>query len=120
MKHVYIAGPYRATTRWGVECNIRIAEQHAMMIARFNAIPIIPHAMYRYFDGTMCDDFWIAATLSILKRCDVIVMLPNWKDSEGSKLEHEQAEADGLPIFYASEGGMRELQKWLESAEQAA
>jgi hypothetical protein len=120
MKHVYVAGPYRATTAWGIESNIRIAETHAMDIARLNLIPVIPHAMYRFYHGTMCDDFWLAATLSILKRCDAIFMLPGWEKSQGSKLEHEQAEADGLPIFYATREGLRELSQWVEAAEAGA
>ena len=67
----------------------------------------------------MCDDFWLAATLSVLKRCDAIFMLPGWQESQGSKLEHEQAEADGLPIFYATAEGLRELSKWVEAAGAA-
>jgi hypothetical protein len=114
MLHVYVAGPYRATTQWGVEQNIRVAETAAMQIARFGAVPVIPHSMYRYFDGTICDDYWLAATCSLLKRCDALYLLPNWENSEGTKLELEQAEGDGIRIFRDTAGGMKELWAYIE------
>jgi hypothetical protein len=33
-------------------------------------------------------------------RCDAVIMLPGWKDSKGSKLEHELAEKYQIPIYY--------------------
>ena len=51
MKLVYIAGPFRAPTPWGIEENVRHAERHAFEIAKLGAMPVCPHANTRHFDG---------------------------------------------------------------------
>lgn len=38
--------------------------------------------------------------MELLKRCDAIVMHPNWIHSKGSKREHQYAKDSGMPIFY--------------------
>lgn len=59
MKAVYIAGPFRAPTPWEVETNIRTAETNGLYVAKLGAIPRIPHTMYRFFDGSLPDEFWL-------------------------------------------------------------
>ena len=97
--HVYVAGPYRADTAWKRERNIRRAEEAGFRLAEHGLIPVIPHTMYRHFDGELTDEFWLAATNSLLERCDALVLLPDWKDSAGSKGEHNRAFEMSMPIF---------------------
>lgn len=40
-----------------------------------------------------------------LMDCDVIVMLPDWEQSEGAKLEHHIASKLGFPRYYVDEYG---------------
>jgi hypothetical protein len=108
MKHVYIAGPYRGKTSWEVENNIRNAENAGFDVALLGAVPVIPHTMYRHFNGTLEDDFWLRATLSLLKRCDAMLLIPGWRRSEGSLAEHENFAG---PQF---ENPM-DLKEWLRS-----
>lgn len=88
-KHVYIAGPYRGPNAWMVEKNIRRAENAGFEVAKLGAVPVIPHTMYRYFDGTLEDYVWLRYSMSLLKRCDAMLLIEGWRHSEGSSAEHE-------------------------------
>lgn len=117
MKVVYVAGPFRAKTPWGIEQNIREAETLALEVARIGAVPLCPHTMYRFYQESLPDEFWLEATLELLRRCDAIVLSPRWRESTGSKGEREEALRLGLPVF---EGPMRDgdwdrFRDWLKS-----
>ncbi len=100
MKLVYVAGKYRGDTGWQVEQNIREAEALGFKLAsEYGVVPVIPHTMYRHFDGEMSDEFWLEGTLEVMRRCDAVVMHPNWKDSAGARGEYEEAVNLGMPVF---------------------
>lgn len=99
MKLVYVAGPYRAPTPWAVEQNIRRAEEWAYKVAEAGHIPLCPHTMYRNFNGTMTDDFWLKATLGLLRRADVVIFVPDWRKSSGSLVEHIEAKKLKMPSW---------------------
>lgn len=96
MKIVYIAGPYRAKTAWGVAKNIRNAEMWGYAVAEAGAMPLIPHANSAHFDGEFTDEFWLDGTMELLRRCDGILLMPNWQESTGAK--HEALEAERLDM----------------------
>lgn len=99
MKIIYIAGPYRAKTPWLVEENIRRAERTALRVALRGHVPLCPHTMYRYFDGSAPDEFWLECTQELLRRCDGIVMSVGWYESEGSVDELALARELGLQTW---------------------
>jgi len=113
MKLVYIAGKFRGPTAWDIEQNIRRAEWVGMEVARLGAAPLIPHANTRFFHGTLTDEFWLAATLEMLDRCDAVQLVQGWPESKGTLAEIERARARGIPVFAV--GG--DLEAWLKSAE---
>ena len=49
MRLVYIAGPYRATTPWGIRCNIRNAEDLAAKVNEAGMAAVCPHSVYPLF-----------------------------------------------------------------------
>jgi len=102
MRAIYLAGPFRAPTAWGVEQNVRLAEWVGMQVAEMGVLPVIPHSMFRYAHGTRTEQFWIDATLELLSRCDAILMLKGWESSEGSIGEHKAAEARQMSIYYST------------------
>lgn len=51
MKIIYIAGPFRASTAWGIAENVRAAERVGLEVARAGAMPLIPHANTAHFHG---------------------------------------------------------------------
>jgi len=98
---VYIAGPYRAANAWQREKNIRAAEEVALKVAGLTtAIPLCPHTMFRFFDGTFPDQHWIEMTLGLLGVCEAMIVLDGWEDSEGTKEEVEFATENGIHICF--------------------
>ena len=110
MKIVYIAGPFRADTAWGVELNVRRAEGWGLRVAKMGAMPLIPHTNTRFFHGLLTDAFWIEGTAELLRRCDAILTIPGWEDSSGALAEFELAGELGLPQFTTM--GLPELEDW--------
>ena len=100
MKIVYVAGPYRATTAWGVESNIQEARAVGAMVATLGAMPLIPHANTAHFDGIQDAEFWIDGTLELARRCDAMVVFGKWETSEGTRGEIAEFERLGKPVFY--------------------
>lgn len=50
---------------------------------------------------TLCDwEDYMCIYLHLLKQCDAIFMLPDWKESKGACVEHETAIKMNIPIFY--------------------
>jgi len=110
MKVVYIAGPYRASTPWGIEQNVRLAETMALKVWQTSkAAALCPHTMTRYYQESAPDEVWLRGTLELLKRCDAIFLLEGWQRSEGSKLEHQTAVSMGMPVFT----NLVDLNEWL-------
>lgn len=100
MKVVYIAGPFRAASAWGIEQNIRRAEALALRVWLAGAAAICPHANTRYFQGAAEDRIWLEGDLAILDRCDAILMTPDWERSNGARAEQQHAIVRQIPVFY--------------------
>lgn len=107
MPLIYVAGPFRAETAWGIEQNIRVAESVGLKVARLGAVPVIPHSMYRFFQGTMPDDFWLNACLQLLRKCHAIVTVTNGQRSSGTLIELDAAKTKlHIPIFHERAPGV--------------
>lgn len=103
MKLVYVAGPYRARTIRGVVKNIREAERIALKYWKLGYAVIGPHKNTALLDGEVADDVWLEGYMEMIRRCDIIVMCPRWKESAGAVAEHELAQELGLEIVYEEE-----------------
>ncbi len=104
MKLIYLAGPFRAEDNFRIQQNILDAEAVAYAIiteSKGAAAVLCPHALGRNFIGTFTDDYWLAATMEMLKRCDAVYSFCRWRESAGTKAEVEAAEKLGLPVFYS-------------------
>ena len=100
MKIVYIAGPFRGPNAWAIECNVRVAENAALSVAMAGFCPLCPHAMFRHFDKTLPDSFWLSATQDLLRRCDAMLLVGNWERSQGALAEKVLAESLNIPVVY--------------------
>lgn len=105
MKTVYIAGPFRAPTAWGIETNIREAERWGLVVAGLGAVPVIPHSMYRFFHGSLPDEFWVQATLALLRPCDSLFVIDyfnsaRWRTSMGTCGEVTEMQQLARPVFF--------------------
>lgn len=103
MKVVYIAGPFRAKTAWGVAQNVRAAEVIALEVARAGHMPLCPHTNTAHFHGECSDAFWLDGTMELLRRCDCVVLTPDWQTSTGARLERAEAERLGIPVYLSTD-----------------
>ena len=103
MTLVYIAGPFRGASAWEIEENIRRAERLALEVWKRGAACICPHANTRFFQGAAPDQVWLDGDLEMVKRCDVVLMTPDWERSSGAREEHRLALELGIPVSYSLE-----------------
>jgi hypothetical protein len=115
MKLIYVAGPFSAPTRQGVEENIRRAELLGVEVAKLGACPVVPHCNTSHpeFEHVQPYEFWIKATLELLRRCDAVIFTENWRESSGARAEHDDAISRHQPAF----SSVGELRRWLEAAD---
>ena len=88
MKVIYIAGPYRGKTIHETLENIRKAEKVAIKYWQMGHAVICPHKNTALLDGTCKEETWLTGYIEIMKRCDTVVLVPGWKESEGSIAEY--------------------------------
>lgn len=120
MKVVYIAGKYRGPNAWAVEQNIRAAEEVAARVWAMGLVALCPHANSRHMEGVASDEHFLAGTLELMRRCDAVVLVPNWGSSAGARAEVEEAERIGLPIFglraptflHPVDAALADLKRW--------
>lgn len=111
MKVIYIAGPFRAPTPWLVEQNVRRVEEWGLKVAELGAMPLMPHANTRFFNGLLTDQFWIDGTLELLKRCDACFLIPGWEKSTGARGERDWCFEHDRPAFE----DLRALAVWMKA-----
>jgi hypothetical protein len=114
----YIAGPFSGKTRADVDANIARAVALGLEVAKLGVCPMIPHANTAHpeFEHVQPYQFWIAATMAQLRRCDIIVMVDGWERSSGATGEHAEAQLLKMPTFYT----VSRLADWLSERRAAA
>ncbi len=95
---VYISGAYRSDSINGIYENIQKARAEAIKWWKKGYAVICPHLNTAFFDGVCHDDTWIKGDLELVRRSDIIVMLPGWEQSEGAVREYHEAVISELVI----------------------
>lgn len=103
---VYVAGPYTAVESGEelltVDYNIEAARKVAAALWDDGHFVICPHANTAHFEDiatkTSYDDF-LEGCYRMIRKCDAVVLLPNWKLSGGARKEMNLARHLGLPIY---------------------
>ena len=114
MKVIYIAGKYRGPNAWAIEQNIRAAEDLAALVWRMGLVALCPHANARHMlEGMIPDATALEGTLELMRRCDAVLLVSNWRDSIGARLEVEEAARIGRPVF----GSLLDLVEWSRSVD---
>jgi len=102
---VYLAGPFRGHNAYEVYRNVQMAEavMHEVILRgqahNVNLAVLCPHSMSAHFDKTFTDQYWIDATLELLRRCDRVLMLRGWEKSVGALGEKAEAERRSIPVY---------------------
>lgn len=99
MKVVYIAGKYRGPTPWAVEQNIIAARGVAARVWAAGHVALCPHTNAAHMEGAHTDEQVLAGTMELLRRCDAVLCVSNWRYSAGARAEVEEARRLGLPVF---------------------
>lgn len=99
MKVAFIAGPYRAKSVRGMILNIRQAEKYALRYWKKGYAVICPHLNTSLLDGNDTDHMFLDGAIEIMKRCDLVVMIPGWSTSVGARNEYEVAKSLGITIL---------------------
>lgn len=88
---VYIAGPYRGESVWETHRNIQAAELVAAGYWERGFTVICPHKNSGYMSGVVNERVFLEGCLELLRRSDMVVMVPGWEKSEGAKAEFKLA-----------------------------
>jgi nucleoside 2-deoxyribosyltransferase len=99
-KLVYVAGPYRGN----IKKNIEKAERKSIELIMQGFDVLTPHkntAGYeKYEDGMITHETWLELGLDLLSRCDVIYVMENAENSEGTQAEIAFALKYNIPFIY--------------------
>lgn len=101
IKLVYVAGPYSAKTQALRAQNVQNARMCADVINRMGAgrvLAIVPHFLSCGINDSGTEEFWYAATLELMERCDGVCMVRGWMTSKGAEQEYRRALEIGLPV----------------------
>jgi hypothetical protein len=98
-KVIFISGAYRNGTEWGLEENIRRAEDAALKLWKLGWVVICPHKNSAHFGGSCPDKVWLDGDLELLRRSDAIYLLKGWQKSEGALMEYELATKQPIKIY---------------------
>lgn len=110
LKLAYVSGKY--TDERGpafAELNINKAAHVAMQLWSMGIPCICPHANTKHFDGVTDYETFMDGDILMVDRCDLVVMMDNWKTSSGAMREWHRAIAFGIPVFAWPEDGCRIL-----------
>jgi hypothetical protein len=93
---VYISGKITGLTKEDVDALFGAVEKklHDNNHEAVNPLKVIPG----HPDTTW--EQYMLADIAALFECEAILMLPNWTDSKGARIEHAIAKEMGIPVFY--------------------
>jgi len=94
MKIIYIAGKYSGD----IDANIQAAREVAEQLWAAGDAVICPHTNTAHFVQATYEQY-LRGDLLILSRCDAIVMLPGWEESNGARGELRFACLHNIPAY---------------------
>lgn len=101
---VYVAGPYRAKSVFGILRNIWRARRVSIKLWQLRLPNICPHMNSALIDyNNVPDDLILPAYVDIMKKCTAVFVLPNYYYSSGTMEEIKQARIANIPVFYSWE-----------------
>jgi hypothetical protein len=106
---IYVAGPFRAATPEAITINVSSVSRVALALWRMGASVICPHLNSGWFYGKLTEEAALAGCLTMLRRCDALVLAPGWEESRGARDERAEAYEARMPVFC-----------WPEQREQIA
>lgn len=101
----YICGPCRGSTFSERNKNIAKAATVALEVWGLGYAVICPHTNTSHFNMVgqkigFTEEDWINAYMDLVRVSDILVLIPGWENSEGSKQEIDYAKSLGKKIYY--------------------
>lgn len=98
MIKAYLAGKYRDPTHEGIQRNIAKARDGAALLWQAGYAVLCPHMNTALFDGVVDDMRFLDGDIAWLRAADVLVLLPGWETSPGTRREIEVAKMMRIPV----------------------
>lgn len=96
---IYIAGKI---TGLDYETAYDLFEVAENVIFKYGHVPLNPMTLVDQSEGREYFEYLLEAVKIMLFESEAVYMLPNWRQSDGAKVEHFMAEVFKRPIFYAA------------------
>ena len=104
---VYVSGPWRGAN---TELNTYLAVSASVELLKRGCAPICVHPLIGPAHEAGCThEQGLDADAALVARCDAILMLPGWLESEGCRLEFACAEFNGLCVYSSIDELVSEL-----------
>ena len=96
MKAVYVAGPFRAKSRWEVFKNKYQALSAGLVVWKLGGVPLIPHCLGYDIEWEIPDEMALAGVMELMRRCDAVYVIGR---SKGVDAEVDEADRLKIPVF---------------------
>lgn len=111
MPMLYVSGKFsHDDLLHGVEHNVLIASRYSLEAWRKGWATISPHKNSSGFQHSDLPwEIWMLGDLAFIARMlpergDALLMLPQWEESSGARIERDYALEIGLNVYYAEHG----------------
>lgn len=98
---IFVCGPYRADTDNERHDNIEAARKVAVEVWRKGHYALCPHKNSEFMSGVCDEQQFLDGSLEMLRRCDAVIMVGGWRNSEGSRLEFAHAAGRHLALYHS-------------------
>jgi len=99
---IFVSGKYTARTEAERRENVELATTVGHVLRQLGFEAIVPHVAVLPPLEPDPERAWKIAMktcLVMLQRCDSLVLVPNWRDSRGARIERWFALKRGIPVF---------------------
>lgn len=101
---IYLAGPIRPKDGKTMEQNLASAKEIALVLWKKGYAVICPHSNtdlpISLADKECEEKVWLNGDLEMIRRCDAVVVMPDWEGSKGTEGEINFAEMLDIPVYY--------------------
>jgi hypothetical protein len=95
---LYTAGPIRPNSAGSTKQHIAVAVMVTEALRRAGWGVVCPHKNSWDIEGLEVEDY-LSEDFEIILRADAVVLLPNWRESDGARREVEFASLRGIDVI---------------------
>lgn len=98
LRVAYVCGAYHGMTPLEQSQNMDKAREAAIELWRQGYVVICPHLNSAYLERYLPNVDFLGGYLQLIRRCDLVVLLPGWERSPGAGEERRLAEQMGIRV----------------------